>query len=128
MVNTSVIRVAAALILTSALAAQAQHLPVKTFQRQMAADDLVFARLHTLVLVNFNHTPLNQAITALSKAAGVNVYVDWHSLKAVGLDKSMPVNLPSTRIGCVPGLRPRVRSNGLSLIGEAWVRPADFRS
>lgn len=74
-------------------AARAQNMPLPTPAGQLAADDLVFSRLHTLVLVNFHHTPLKTAIKALANAAGVNVFVDWQSLASGGIRETTRMTL-----------------------------------
>ena len=93
MMKTWTIRIAAAFAMAIASAARAQNILTPSSQPQLTADDLVFARLHTLVLVNFRHTPLNKAITALANAAGVNVFVDWRSLAQNAIRRRTPVTL-----------------------------------
>lgn len=91
--KTGVICIVAVFALAMASAARAHNIPTLSSQRQLTADDLVFARLHTLVLVNIRHTPLHKAITALADAAGVNVFVDWRSLAQNAIRRRTPVTL-----------------------------------
>jgi hypothetical protein len=79
--------------LGGAAAVGAHTIPVPTPQRQLVADNLVFSKLQTLVLVHFDHTPLSKAIESLADAAGVNAFVDWHSLAQDAVRAGTPVTL-----------------------------------
>ena len=57
MMKTWTTRIAAVFAPALVSAARAQNIPTPSSQPQLTADDLVFARLHTLVLVKFRPWP-----------------------------------------------------------------------
>lgn len=85
--------IAVATLAMGSLPATAQSVAAPTPSRQLAADDLVFHRLQTLVLVHFHNTPLNQAFKALAAAAGVNLFVDWRKMASAGVTRTTLVSL-----------------------------------
>jgi hypothetical protein len=91
--TTGMIRIAVVFVLAMASAAPAINQSAPTPIRQLSADHAVFTRLHTLVLVHFHRTAFNTAIKSLAKAAGVDVFVDWHTLAQASIRRGTPVTL-----------------------------------
>ena len=54
--------------------------------------------------VNFDATPLSDAIDFFRQASGVNFHVNWNSLQAVGIDRGTSVTIRASGISIAKGL------------------------
>jgi hypothetical protein len=66
----------------------------------------------TVPAVDFNNTPLDQAIDFLRKQTHANISVNWRALEAAGIDNKTPVSFMASQIS----------------LGKALAKVADFAS
>jgi hypothetical protein len=75
--------------------------------------------------VNFNKTPLDQAIDFLRKQTQSNISVNWRALEAAGVDRKTPVTLRLSQVSLRSALRETAELAGGGTVRVGWYVGSD---